>query len=173
MARKDAVWAHVTQMGSTQRCKCNYCGKMLSSNRTYLKKHITGKACKAPTDVKKLLQSKLDEGRRADAKSGASNLRRDKRSHEDLYGADDGGPPRESIKASKTSIGGVDGGGCGSSGAGGASGSVADEDRTSFPYSSFFSSMSSAQQERATELCARWPFREGLPLRMVESDNVA
>jgi len=156
MGKKDAVWGHVANVGTSARYKCNYCKIELHGNPTYLKEHITGKLCKAPADVKKLLLAKLEEGRRPVSKSAASSSRRDKRSRSDLYGDAGAGPSRESWKESRSASGGGQ--------------SVAADVKTAPPLA-FFSSMNSSRKERATELCARWLYREGLPFRFVESNS--
>jgi len=156
MGKKDAVMGHAANVGTSGRFQCNYCKKELYGNPTYLKEHITGNLCKAPADVKKLLLSKLEEGRRPVSKSAASSSRRDKRSRSDLYADAGAGPSRESWKASGSASGGGQ--------------SDAADGKTAPPVS-LFSSMSSSRQERATELCARWLYREGLPFRFVESES--
>jgi len=144
MGKKDAVWGHVANVGTSGRYQCNYCKKKTHGNPTYLKEHITGKLCKAPADVKKLLLAKLEERRRPVSKSAASSSRRDKRSRSDLYGDAGAGPSRESWKASGSASGG---------------GKSDAADGKTAPPVSLFSSMSSSRQERETELCARWLYR--------------
>jgi len=117
------------------------------------------KVCTAPSDVRKLMLEKLEEGRSKRAASAELTGRRDKRARDPLFRGQGHGPSFASSSTQLTgssAAGGDDAGGASTRAPGGI-------DR-------FFSCVSAPAQERTATLCGRWVFREGLPFRVVETD---
>lgn len=72
-APRDPVWLHVVPGSKHKHVKCNFCGKEMFSNPTWLKRHIVGDKCTPPRNVKiTLLQRLLGSGKKgADDKYAA------------------------------------------------------------------------------------------------------
>lgn len=153
------MWQHVTRVGNTARYVSNHCAAELGKNPTNLKEHTLTEACNVPVELRKVIHAKLVEGRNRTAAPAPVHERRDKRSSDQLYGA---------AEAETRTTGGAL-----------ASGTACNAQRTastgggstmrSGGLRGFVSTMSAGENERASVLCARWIYREGLPFRTVES----
>lgn len=153
------MWQHVTRVGNTARYVCNHCAAELGKNPTHLKENMLTEACNAPVELRKIIHAKLVEGQNKAAATESLHERREKRSSDQLYGASQAetgtaGGALASGAASNAQRTASTGGGS-SARSGGLRG--------------FVSTMSAGENERASVLCARWIYREGLPFRTVES----
>lgn len=144
-APRDPVWLHVVPGSKHKHVKCNFCGKEMFSNPTWLKRHIVGDTCTPPRNFKiTLLQRLVGSG-----KKGA----------DDIYAAElasmqaDDNP---SAKRTRPSSGAASAASAGSAG-------------SPKTLEGFVRVMSSKESEALDRKVAKWIYRRAMPLSTTSS----
>jgi len=148
-ASKDPVWDYLTPGTRPKFFKCTFCQQELYGNPTVIKRHMVGPKCDPPAEVRRILLRKLSSYKR---KAGADTC------DMGLAGMVAGAATTESTdkRARKgTSLGSAAG----------------PSTSTTGPLASFVQVLSSKQVEILDALCAKWIYRNALPLLTTESPS--